>query len=204
MKRGHAMDNPLHITFHDSALIPTLNHTNVLDYFCRKANPFYDVTCNNELAKMQRLSPEKIALMTGIEYVLCHYQDPILYIIRKQFRRVIAEEDPDATIIERLSEYYIIAGTVYQAPHLSSVVNSRLTGTLFNMQKAFEEFYKLHVTSIEEKCKLNGGKIDDKPPEAYQPMNAFQANRTGHLVQMLANVSFASTPETIDENSSDD
>lgn len=57
--------------------------------------------------------------MTGVEYVLLHVQEPILYVIRKQHRHSQGQVTP-------LAEYYIVAGTIYQAPDLNSVLNSRL------------------------------------------------------------------------------
>lgn len=57
--------------------------------------------------------------MTGLEYVLLHVQEPILYVIRKQHRHTSQQVTP-------LADYYIIAGVVYQAPDLASVLNSRL------------------------------------------------------------------------------
>lgn len=57
--------------------------------------------------------------MTGLEYVLLHVQEPILYVIRKQHRHSPQQATP-------LADYYIIAGVVYQAPDLASVLNSRL------------------------------------------------------------------------------
>lgn len=57
--------------------------------------------------------------MTGLEYVLLHVQEPILYVIRKQHRHSSQQVTP-------LADYYIIAGVVYQAPDLASVLNSRL------------------------------------------------------------------------------
>lgn len=57
--------------------------------------------------------------MTGPEYVLLHVQEPILYVIRKQHRHSPTQATP-------IADYYIIAGVVYQAPDLGSVVNSRL------------------------------------------------------------------------------
>lgn len=57
--------------------------------------------------------------MVGVEYILLHVQDPILYVIRKQHRYSPTEATP-------MADYYIIAGTVYQAPDLCSVFNSRL------------------------------------------------------------------------------
>lgn len=57
--------------------------------------------------------------MTGLEYILLHVQEPILYVIRKQHRH-------SPTLASPVADYYIIAGVVYQAPDLGSVVSSRL------------------------------------------------------------------------------
>lgn len=57
--------------------------------------------------------------MTGVEYILLHVQEPILYVIRKQHRH-------SPTLVSPVADYYIIAGVVYQAPDLGSVVSSRL------------------------------------------------------------------------------
>lgn len=70
--------------------------------------------------------------MVGVEYILLHVQDPILYVIRKQHRHSPSEATP-------MADYYIIAGTVYQAPDLASVFNSRLLSTVHQLQSAFEE-----------------------------------------------------------------
>lgn len=65
--------------------------------------------------------------MTGLEYVLLHVQEPILYVIRKQHRHTPQNVTP-------LADYYIIAGVVYQAPDLASVLNSRLVGSDYNSE----------------------------------------------------------------------
>lgn len=57
--------------------------------------------------------------MVGVEYILLHVLEPILYVIRKQHRHSPTETTP-------LADYYIIAGMVYKAPDLASVINSRL------------------------------------------------------------------------------
>ncbi|RXM93701.1 Mediator of RNA polymerase II transcription subunit 6 [Acipenser ruthenus] len=69
---------------------------------------------------MQRLTLEHLNQMVGVEYILLHAQEPILYIIRKQQR-----QSPNQVI--PLSDYYIIAGVVYQAPDLGSVIGSRVS-----------------------------------------------------------------------------
>lgn len=117
---------------HSSAWIPILNPGNVLEYFSQRTNPFYDRTCNNEVVKMQRLDPSTLRSMTGIEYEVLHGQDPILYVIRKQHRISSSQVTP-------LADYYILAGVVYQAPDLCSVINSRLHSALHHIQAAFDE-----------------------------------------------------------------
>lgn len=62
---------------------------NILDYFSDRSNPFYDHSCNNEIIRMQRLNLEHLNNMSGIEYILLHAQEPILYVVRKQHRFAI-------------------------------------------------------------------------------------------------------------------
>ncbi|KAK3926705.1 Mediator of RNA polymerase II transcription subunit 6 [Frankliniella fusca] len=125
-------ENPLTLSWHDSAWIPMLNPTNVMDYFSEKSNPFYDRTCNNEVVRMQRLGMDQLNSMTGLEYILLHVQEPILYVIRKQHRHSPSQATP-------IADYYIIAGIIYQAPDLNSVLNSRLLSTVHHLQSAFDE-----------------------------------------------------------------
>lgn len=82
--------------------------------------------------------------MKGVEYCLLHVQEPILYVIRKQHRH-------SPTHVTPISDYYIIAGTVYQAPDLGSVINSRILTTVNHLQSAFEEarhFAKYHPSQL--------------------------------------------------------
>lgn len=132
------MTDQLRISWHDSTWIPHLNPANILDYFCQKYNPFYDKLCNNEIAKMQKLSPEQMLMMTGNEYVLLHVQEPILYVIRKQDRI-----GPDPQAVTPLVDYYILAGIVYQAPDLNSIIQSRVLNSALNLKSALEEFQAL-------------------------------------------------------------
>lgn len=73
--------------------------------------------------------------MTGLEYVLLHVQEPILYVIRKQHRHSPQNVTP-------LADYYIIAGVVYQAPDVASVLNSRLVIT-FLLTKSLSHLNKI-------------------------------------------------------------
>ena len=157
---GKISENPLFVSWVDSAWIPVLNQNNVLDYFSERTNPFYDRTCNNEILKMQKLgvadvqltnmqvSPllnsfvrfwgepriNKPSLLKGPEYCLLHVQEPILYVVRKQIRhsptQVLACFSPKTTIhasrlsdrslskVTPVSDYYILAGVIYQAPDI--------------------------------------------------------------------------------------
>ncbi|XP_067938961.1 mediator of RNA polymerase II transcription subunit 6-like isoform X2 [Watersipora subatra] len=130
---AHTFDEELSISWHDSASIPLLNVTNILDYFSRSR--FYDRTCNNEIVKMQRQSPDQLLNMTGIEYKLVYSQPPILYIIRKQERQSVESVTPKA-------HFYIIAGIVYKAPDLKTLVNSRMLNTSYNLNAALNEATK--------------------------------------------------------------
>lgn len=109
-----------------------MNPGNVMDYFSERSNPFYDRTCNNEIVKMQRLNPEQLNNMTGLEYILLHCQEPILYVIRKQHRHSPTQATP-------LTDYYIIAGIVYQAPDIGSIINSRILSAVHHIQTAFDK-----------------------------------------------------------------
>ncbi|KAA8581862.1 hypothetical protein FQN60_008602 [Etheostoma spectabile] len=125
-------DNLLGISWVDSGWVPILNPGNVLDYFSERSNPFYDRTCNNEVVKMQRLTLEHLNQMVGVEYILLHAQEPILYIIRKQQRQSPTQVIP-------LADYYIIVGVVYQAPDLGTVISSRALSAVHGIQSAFDE-----------------------------------------------------------------
>lgn len=70
--------------------------------------------------------------MQGLEYILLHVQEPILYVIRKQHRLSPTQVTP-------LADYYVLAGYVYQAPDLNSFINSRLTTALHHLTTAFED-----------------------------------------------------------------
>ena len=154
---GKISENPLFVSWSDSAWIPVLNQHNVLDYFSERTNPFYDRTCNNEILKMQKLGVADVQLtnmqvspplnsnfvmspestnhyLKGPEYCLLHVQEPILYVVRKQIRhsptQVLACFSPKTTIhasrlsdrsfskVTPVSDYYILAGVIYQAPDI--------------------------------------------------------------------------------------
>ena len=67
-----------------------------------------------------------------MEYCLLFVQEPILYVIRKQHRHSPTQVTP-------ISDYYVIAGIVYQAPDIGSILNSRILSAVSHLQSAFEE-----------------------------------------------------------------
>ncbi|XP_067005005.1 mediator of RNA polymerase II transcription subunit 6 [Anabrus simplex] len=175
-------ENPLGLSWHDSAWIPMLNPSNVMDYFSERSNPFFDRTCNNEIVKMQRLNPEQLNNMTGLEYILLHVQEPILYVIRKQHRHSPTQATP-------LADYYIIAGIVYQAPDLLSVINSRLMSTIHHLQSAFEEAssYSRYHPSKGYSWDLKERKMPERKKETQreEPSSLFQRQRVDMLLAEL-------------------
>ncbi|XP_040831300.1 mediator of RNA polymerase II transcription subunit 6 isoform X1 [Ochotona curzoniae] len=182
-------DNLLGISWVDSSWIPILNSGSVLDYFSERSNPFYDRTCNNEVIKMQRSTLEHLNQMVGVEYILLHAQEPILFIVRKQQRQSPSQVFP-------LADYYIIAGVIYQAPDLGSVINSRVvTFALFQqltavhgIQSAFDEAlsycryhpskgYWWHFKDHEEQ-----EKVKPKAKRKEEPSSIFQRQRVDALL----------------------
>ncbi|GLG97978.1 Mediator of RNA polymerase II transcription subunit 6 [Gryllus bimaculatus] len=176
-------ENPLGLSWHDSAWIPMLNPSNIMDYFSERSNPFFDRTCNNELVKMQRLSPEQLNSMIGLEYILLHVQEPILYVIRNNI------DIPQHKLL--FSDYYIIAGIVYQAPDLMSVINSRLMSTIHHLQSAFEEassYSRYHPSkgySWDLKERKAPERTTKKETQKEEPSSLFQRQRVDMLLGEL-------------------
>jgi mediator of RNA polymerase II transcription subunit 6 len=94
----------------------------VFDYFA--LSPFYDRSCSNERLRMESIHPFDMAHLskrTGIEYILQEAQEPHLFVIRKQKR-----EGPEK--VTALAAYYVLDGSIYQAPQLYTVIGSRVVG----------------------------------------------------------------------------
>lgn len=182
-----SLENPLlGMSWYDSAWVPLLNPTNVLDYFCERSNPFYDHMCNNQIIKSQRLSQDQLNNMVGIEYILLHVQEPILYVIRKQHRFSPTQVTP-------LADYYIVNGVVHLAPDLYSVINSRLLNTVSSLQSAFEEamsYSRYHPSKgysweFSEKEEPEKKELSDKKKKE-EPSSFFQRQRVDNLLGELA------------------
>lgn len=61
--------------------------------------------------------------MTGTEFVLSEVMEPHLFLIRKQKR-----DSPDK--VTPMLAYYILDGSIYQAPQLCNVFAARIVHTL--------------------------------------------------------------------------
>merc|ERR1719361_2941671 len=116
---------------------------------------------------------------------LLHVQEPILYAIRKQSRHSPTQVTP-------LTDYYIIAGVIYQAPDLGSVLNSRILTGVGHLQKAFEEareYSRYHPSRGywwdfgKEKEKEEGTK--KKKEKKEEPSSLFQRRRLDMLLDQL-------------------
>jgi len=136
---------------------------------------------------MQRLSMEQLNNMTGLEYILLHVQEPILFVIRKQHRH-------SSTQVTPLADYYIIAGVVYQAPDLSSVVNSRLLNSINHLQSAFNEclsYTRYHPSKgysweFKDKDAVDQKVVDKKKEKKEEPSSIFQRQRVDMLLMEVS------------------
>jgi len=197
MCEGKIQDNLLSISWHDSAWIPVLNQTNVMDYFSERSNPFYDRTCNNEVLKMQKLGVADVQLqnMQGTEYQLLHVQEPILYVVRKQIRHSQTQVTP-------VSDYYIIAGVVYQAPDLATILNSRIVSSVSHLQSAFEEARGYARYHPSRGYWWDFGKEKEKEKKTKQtkeePSSLFQRRRVDMLLDQLSRQFPFKTPPALE------
>ena len=80
--------------------------------------------------------------MVGLEYILLHVHEPILYVIRKQHRHNPQEATP-------IADYYIIGGTIYKAPDLGNVISSRIVSyILCLLQENYENIVLIFKTAF--------------------------------------------------------
>lgn len=141
-----------------------LDRNLVFDYFA--LSPFYDWTCNNEQIRMRSIHPldvSQLSKMTGIEYMLSEVMEPHLFVIRKQKRDGPEKVTPMLT-------YYVLDGSIYQAPQLSSVFASRMVRALYYISKSFtvaasklEKIgYDMESDSVKPETKAGADNIDYK------------------------------------------
>ncbi|OWM66539.1 mediator of RNA polymerase II transcription subunit 6 [Punica granatum] len=121
------------ICFRDQLWLNTypLDRNLVFDYFA--LSPFYDYSCNNEQLRRNSIHPldmSHLAKMTGVEYVLSEVLEPNLFVIRKQKRD--SSDKPT-----HMLTYYVLDGSIYQAPQLCNVFAARVGRALYYISKAF-------------------------------------------------------------------
>ncbi|GBG76610.1 hypothetical protein CBR_g22489 [Chara braunii] len=122
------------VCFRDQIWLSTfpLIRASVLDYFA--LSPFYDGNCNNQLLRNSGKDPALLSTMTtGFEYVVRDAIEPHLFIIRKQVRG----RNPE--VVTPIAAYYVLDGSIYQAPSLHAVIGSRLARALHHIRGAFTE-----------------------------------------------------------------
>lgn len=68
--------------------------------------------------------------MTGTEYVLSEVMEPHLFVIRKQKR-----DSPDK--VTPMLAYYVLDGSIYQAPQLCNVFAARIVSLLCSICATF-------------------------------------------------------------------
>ncbi|KAL6742712.1 MED6 mediator sub complex component [Ancylostoma duodenale] len=124
--------------------------------------------------------------MTGIQYVLWSAQPP-LYVICKHRRNNMQNVTP-------LAYYYVINGTVYQAPDVYTFVQSRLLGAVEPLKNAFDQVIQYSRYNVAKGYywqfdKKPATKKDDEKSEEEKPLQArsthFQKTRTHMLMQNL-------------------
>uniref|UniRef100_A0A5B7ADQ7 Putative mediator of RNA polymerase II transcription subunit 6 n=1 Tax=Davidia involucrata TaxID=16924 RepID=A0A5B7ADQ7_DAVIN len=121
------------ICFRDQLWLNTypLDRNFVFDYFA--LSPFYDWTCNNEQLRLRSIHPldiSHLSKMTGTEYTLSEVMEPHLFVFRKQKRDGPEKVTPMLT-------YYVLDGSIYQAPQLCNVFAARVGRALYHISKAF-------------------------------------------------------------------
>nr|XP_006206981.1 mediator of RNA polymerase II transcription subunit 6 [Vicugna pacos] len=184
-------DNLLGISWVDSSWIPILNSGSVLDYFSERSNPFYDRTCNNEVVKMQRLTLEHLNQMVGVEYILLHAQEPILFIIRKQQRQSPTQviqvlKNRKITVFEYVI-FFVYFGNFGHMRNSEFVSFYKLTA-VHGIQSAFDEAmsycryhpskgYWWHFKDHEEQ-----DKVKPKVKRKEEPSSIFQRQRVDALL----------------------
>ncbi|KJH53687.1 MED6 mediator sub complex component [Dictyocaulus viviparus] len=182
--------NPLHITFKNPNWPANfITPENALEYFCNSDNAFYDKSSCNENVRMQNISrplEECLLSMTGVQYVLWSAQPP-LYVICKHRRNNMQNVTP-------LAYYYIINGTVYQAPDVYTFVQSRLLGAVEPLKNAFDHVIQYSRYNVAKGYywqfdKKSAAKKEEEKSEEEKPLQArsthFQKTRTHMLMQNL-------------------
>ncbi|GFY97126.1 RNA polymerase transcriptional regulation mediator-like protein [Actinidia rufa] len=121
------------ICFRDQLWLNTypLDRNLVFDYFA--LSPFYDWSCNNEQLRTRSIHPldiSHLSKMKGTEYILSEVMEPHLFVFRMQKR-----DSPEK--VTAMLTYYVMDGSIYQAPQLCNVFAARVGRALYHISKAF-------------------------------------------------------------------
>ncbi|KAI0507853.1 hypothetical protein KFK09_013981 [Dendrobium nobile] len=150
------------ICFRDQLWLNTypLDRNLVFDYFA--LSPFYDWSCNNEQLRSRSihpLDPSHLSKMTGNEYMLSEVMEPHLFVIRK-----VKRDSPEKTTA--MLTYYILDGSIYQAPQLSNVFAARIV-----VKEAidFKELKRVDHILASLQRKLPAAPAPPPFPEGYAP-----------------------------------
>ncbi|OUT20331.1 hypothetical protein CAS74_004578 [Pichia kudriavzevii] len=133
-----------------------LRTDNVLEYL--SLSPFWERTCSNQVLKMQRQVEENsmgvvptfdtsLRKMRGIEFVLHHYREPDLWIIRKERRfdngRFLQTPPglgaPDD--VTPLADIWVVGANVYMAPNILDVLEQHLLRTTLAMNNVQNQIH---------------------------------------------------------------
>nr|GLL23450.1 mediator of RNA polymerase II transcription subunit 6 [Ipomoea trifida]GMC76055.1 mediator of RNA polymerase II transcription subunit 6 [Ipomoea batatas] len=167
------------ICFRDQLWLNTypLDRNLVFDYFA--LSPFYDWTCNNEQLRMRSIHPldlSQLTKMTGIEFSLSEVMEPHLFVFRKQKRDSPEKVTPMLT-------YYVLDGSIYQAPQLCNVFAARLGRALFHISKAFT----FAATKLEKigyvDAENESGHAESKAPK--ETIDFKELKRVDHILASL-------------------
>ena len=147
-----------------------LRTDNVLEYL--SLSPFWERTCSNQVLKMQRQVEENsmgvvptfdtsLRKMRGIEFVLHHYREPDLWIIRKERRfdngRVAHARSHVAAPLSEflqtppglgapddvtpLADIWVVGANVYMAPNILDVLEQHLLRTTLAMNNVQNQIH---------------------------------------------------------------
>nr|AFK47538.1 unknown [Medicago truncatula] len=167
------------ICFRDQLWLNTypLDRDLVFDYFA--LSPFYDWTSNNEQLRMRSHHPldsSQLTKMIGIEYVLSEVMEPHLFIMKKQKR-----DSPDK--VTPMLAYYILDGSIYQAPQLSNVFAARIGRALYYIEKAFttaaSKLEKIGYVDSENETTI------PEPKVAKETIDLKEIKRVDHILASL-------------------
>ncbi|KAJ4823673.1 hypothetical protein Tsubulata_027672 [Turnera subulata] len=150
---------------------------NKFDYFA--LSPFYDFTCNNEQLRMRSIHPldlTHLSTMMGMEFMLSEVVEPNLFVFRKQKRDSPEKVTPMLT-------YYILDGSIYQAPQLCNVFAARIGRALNYISKAFttaaSKLEKIGYVDAE-----NEG-VPSEPKPSKEVIDFREVKRIDHILASL-------------------